>query len=436
MQKKKSNIVYMLQLSIYDDSIGNNHDVLVGEWHYNDVFTSIEKAVAVGKKELLRKLKELKSQIFRDAKIDEIIEASVTSYEFYVYEFDPDVKRSRVLPWVQWDDYASWDFNYKGKLRSREESKSYNNDGKMDFSIKEVNPGDEKEDAGSKFKAGDFVKIDSQWHDKNLVYIIHDCPGKKSEWLEKHPHGNLNDWENRYSVSSIDNDGLFVSVFSHEMNIRLYEGVVPSDHPLQWLRMFITGEVDIEYDVWGDIHDRKIVFDCSYSKKSWRDIPKLYDQFAKIISGQQNDMIYKILPRWKATHYTEKTEAPDTAIISIIDPESTENLLNDQKWIKGILCLEFDDVEDNESVDRERYIHMSEEQAQQIVDFAYKHYNDVKRFLIHCEAGASRSAAVAVALSEHFEKHDNNIWNDKRYHPNKYVYSLVKAAFEKCKEAR
>ncbi|MDR2600816.1 MAG: hypothetical protein LBC73_11150 [Oscillospiraceae bacterium] len=100
-------------------------------------------------------------------------------------------------------------------------------------------------------------------------------------------------------------------------------------------------------------------------------------------------------------------------------------------WIKGILRLEFDDVEDNEYVDRKRYIHINEEQAEQIVDFVYKHYNDIKRFLIHCEAGASRSATVAVALSEHFEKHDNNIWNDKRYFPNNHVYSLLKTALKK-----
>ena len=146
---------------------------------------------------------------------------------------------------------------------------------------------------------------------------------------------------------------------------------------------------------------------------------------------QQSNMIYERLPRWIASDATEEIVAPDTAIISIIDPENPENLFKNRHWIKGILRLEFDYVEDCEGVDRERYIHMNEDQAKEIVDFAYKHYNDVKRFLIHCEAGASRSAAVAVALSEHFEKHDNNIWNDRRYHPNNHVYSLVKAALEK-----
>ena len=430
MQKEKINTVYLLQLSVYDDSIGNNHAILVGEWHYNDVFTSVKKAVATGRKELLRKLKNLKSQLYRDAKIEELLEGGVVSYEFYVYEFDPDVKRSKVMPWVHWDDYAWWDFDYKGRLRSREESKTYEKDGVNQYSLKTVNPGDEKENAGTKFISGDFVKIDSQYDDNNLVYVVHDCPGKKSEWLEKYPHRDIEDWENRYSVSSIDNNGLYVGLFQHEMNIRLYEGKVPADHPLQLLRMFIVGEISIDYDEWVDIHDRQIVFDCSHTKKSWRDIPKLYERFTKSSSGQQTDMIYKILPRWKAGQATEKIDAPDTAIISIIDPENPENLFNDRPWIKGILRLEFDDVEDVEGVDRERYIHMNEDQAKEIVDFAYKHYNNVKRFLIHCEAGASRSAAVAVALSEHFEKHDNNIWNDRRYHPNNHVYSLVKAALD------
>jgi len=308
MKKEKSHIVYMLQLSIYDDSLGFNTDVLIKEWHYNDVFTSIKKAVAVGKKELLRKLKELKSLVFRGVKINEIVENGIVSYEFYVYEFDPDVKRSRALPWYKWDDYTRWDFDYKGKLRSREVTSSCEEDGKIQYSFKVVNPGDEK---------------------------------------------NLHD----------------------------------------------TSEF--------------------YGKFTMNDIAE-----------QQSDMIYEILPRWKASHATEEIDAPDTAIISIIDPENPENLFNDRAWIKGILRLEFDDVEDDESVDRERYIHMTKEQAQQIVDFACKHYNSVKRFIIHCEAGASRSAAVAVALCEHFEKHDNNIWNDRRYFPNKHVYSLMKAALQ------
>ncbi|MDR2568741.1 MAG: hypothetical protein LBD23_00405 [Oscillospiraceae bacterium] len=430
--KKKSITVYLLQISVYDDSIGFNNDVLVGEWHYNDVFTTIKKAVAVGKKELLRKLKELKSQIYRNAKIDEIVENGVVCYEFYVYEFDPDVKRSRVLPWARWNDYARWDFDYTGKLRSREENKSHEKDGKAQFSMKVVNPGDEKEDAGSKFNLGDFVKVDSQWDDKGLIYVVDGTPGKKREWLEKYPNGDIEAWENQYSVSSIDSDGLFTCAHPHEMNICLYDSKIPDDHPLQLLRKYFIGEIYIDHDVWEAVFCRQILFDCSHNKKSWRDIPELYEQFSKNTSSMQHcNMVYEILPRWKAGYSTEKADAPDTAIISITDPESLENSFEDQAWIKGILRLEFDDVEDNESVDRERYIHMNEEQAEQIVDFAYKHYNDVKRFLIHCEAGASRSAAVAVALSEHFEKHDNNIWNDRRYFPNNHVYSLLKTALRK-----
>jgi len=277
MKKEKYSTIYLLQLSVYDNSIEYQNDVLVRQWHYNDVFTSIKKAVAIGKKELWKKLKELNSLIYRNAKVDEIIGYGSVSYEFYIYEFNPEVKRSRTLPWHhQWNDYARWDFDYKGNLRSREETKAFKENGKTRVSIKVVNPGDEKEDAGAKFSVGDFVKVNNQWDDITLVYVVDGSPGKKSEWLEKYPQGDIDAWENQYSVSSIDYDGCFTHTHPHEMNMHLYDGNVPIDHPLQLLRKFFIGEVDIDHDVWRDIFERRIVFDCSYIKKSWRDIQELY----------------------------------------------------------------------------------------------------------------------------------------------------------------
>jgi predicted protein tyrosine phosphatase len=74
---------------------------------------------------------------------------------------------------------------------------------------------------------------------------------------------------------------------------------------------------------------------------------------------------------------------------------------------------------------------MTEEQAAEIADFALKVKRKVKRFIVHCEYGQSRSAGVAAALSQYFEGHDNCIFLNRRYHPNRMCFRLVLEALKK-----
>jgi predicted protein tyrosine phosphatase len=70
-----------------------------------------------------------------------------------------------------------------------------------------------------------------------------------------------------------------------------------------------------------------------------------------------------------------------------------------------------------------------EEDAQRILEF-YKEYKPkVERIIIHCDAGFSRSPAVAAALYK-IEGRDDNNWF-KHYHPNRRVYSLLLAEYYK-----
>jgi predicted protein tyrosine phosphatase len=64
----------------------------------------------------------------------------------------------------------------------------------------------------------------------------------------------------------------------------------------------------------------------------------------------------------------------------------------------------------------------SNAQAVQIVDFVERMKNRVNGFLIHCEAGVSRSAAVAAAIELMLNGSSDRIFNDRRYSPNQYVY--------------
>ncbi len=72
---------------------------------------------------------------------------------------------------------------------------------------------------------------------------------------------------------------------------------------------------------------------------------------------------------------------------------------------------------------------MTMEQARAIRDFVLGLKEDVELLIVHCTEGVSRSAAVAAAVAEGLGGDASWIWHDPQYHPNPYVYALVKAAF-------
>lgn len=60
--------------------------------------------------------------------------------------------------------------------------------------------------------------------------------------------------------------------------------------------------------------------------------------------------------------------------------------------------------------------------AKQVNDLV-KRNKDVEAFVVHCDAGISRSAAVAAAVSKSLTGEDASFF--KRYHPNMRVYNMI-----------
>ena len=292
--------VFLLKLAVLPKE--RHKDVVVGEWRYSDVFSSIEKAAAAGKHELTKRLKILKKLAYRDESIASIAEDEI-AYDFEVYEFDTNVGRKRSpfqCDGVLWDEFVLWAYNHNGKLRCRMEW--------GDIGYVRI-PGDEDEDAGTRFKQGDFVTItgtngdfceydeninmiyalnkdiselssigigDISWlvsskRDEERVCVITGVPGKKSE------SENPDCWENIYKVSYIDGQYLYDHSHPHEAQIRPYEGEVPKGHPLWLFHKHAIGEIEISEDMWKEIFYRHVVFDYvgGTEKKRWRDMPEL-----------------------------------------------------------------------------------------------------------------------------------------------------------------
>lgn len=63
------------------------------------------------------------------------------------------------------------------------------------------------------------------------------------------------------------------------------------------------------------------------------------------------------------------------------------------------------------------------EQAKQIIDFVGENWDKVEAFLIHCEAGISRSPAIAAAITKIAGGEDGYYF--KHYSPNRYVYTTI-----------
>lgn len=132
----------------------------------------------------------------------------------------------------------------------------------------------------------------------------------------------------------------------------------------------------------------------------------------------------------ETNHWTDDNveTLTDTAFISII---GTEDVLKyylhedeTEHWFKNnhnnVLNLEFDDVDKDIEFHGHKAYAMTDEQAQQVVDFIEK--NIGKKILIHCRAGQSRSCAIAVFVLNNYSdiyKWSECVSDEHNYnHPN------------------
>jgi len=106
-------------------------------------------------------------------------------------------------------------------------------------------------------------------------------------------------------------------------------------------------------------------------------------------------------------------------IISIKDPNTEDAQIAQRDNCVGILYLAFHDL-DRAYKD---YKLFSKKDAKEILDFVTNPLIKVDVIICQCEAGISRSAGVAGALSKIFNKDDTEIF--KNYLPNMLVYRTI-----------
>lgn len=90
---------------------------------------------------------------------------------------------------------------------------------------------------------------------------------------------------------------------------------------------------------------------------------------------------------------------------------------------QGLLQLCFDDISFPHTIPKGLKL-FNLELAREVVDFVNLHENNIETLLVHCEAGLSRSPAIAAAISEIFEIGSAEFYFEK-YMPNILVYKIL-----------
>ena len=271
--------VFLLDISIspyerrYDKAI-------VGPRDFSDVFLSIDEAVDAGQKQMAGWLEEIK-EIFSGTNIG-------FTYEFKVYEFDPDVKRAKS---GKWEKFAEWDYDCEGELLDRCETTSLSDGWYVGYSKR---PGDEDDNAGSRFKPGEFVRLKARHNNETIfaiehkqdedgreislgdvissgarsddetIYVVRQTPGKGDSDDDTH--------ENVYTLYFINKNMKFDHCHPHEADILSYDGEVPKGHPMHLIKRYILGEVEFNDELWADIFYGRVIFDHPNEMRSWKDV--------------------------------------------------------------------------------------------------------------------------------------------------------------------
>lgn len=105
--------------------------------------------------------------------------------------------------------------------------------------------------------------------------------------------------------------------------------------------------------------------------------------------------------------------------ISIVSPEAIDVVLKPDELRVGSLYMKFMDLDDSHDG---RYDVITPATAQRIADIVHR-YGDSISYVVHCEAGISRSAGVAAAISKYLTGDDSSIF--RTHIPNRLVYRTV-----------
>lgn len=110
-------------------------------------------------------------------------------------------------------------------------------------------------------------------------------------------------------------------------------------------------------------------------------------------------------------------------VISICDPEGKLVNIFSNNPPEGILYLRFPDFDKEGEGYKYNYLLFNKYNAKDILKFVNRYKDEIELIVCQCEAGVSRSAGVAGALSKILNGDDSYFF--KYYLPNRLVYRTI-----------
>ena len=114
----------------------------------------------------------------------------------------------------------------------------------------------------------------------------------------------------------------------------------------------------------------------------------------------------RIMSKNKAKKYSYKKNIPISFIVSIYSNGNIPCRFSNNQNIKFIKHWCFDDLDDNRGI--------TQMQAREIAKFVIQ-YQDIDTLIVHCDAGISRSAGIAAAISKWYFGSEINIYGGIKY---------------------
>lgn len=110
---------------------------------------------------------------------------------------------------------------------------------------------------------------------------------------------------------------------------------------------------------------------------------------------------------------------------NILFTEEKKQEVIGKSGVKDVLNLCFGDYTPNDrDLDNEKLF--SESQAKQVVEFVDKYKDEVEMFILHCDAGVSRSGAVGTFIQRYLELDEMELFKMNPYiAPNHFVLNIL-----------
>lgn len=235
---------------------------------YSNVYSTMEKAIEEGKYNLEKRMRDFYTNGYQmkgqdNITTDKLFSIERADYIFKVVELEIEYAENFNTNltceelWKVKPTHIEYYYDYKGELESKH----------IQWKVKQrtlkeeirMNKEDLVKGAGTKFKVGDIVIVNSEF-DKNLTYkklfVIKSVPTKID---------GIEYFKNRYKViSTYDREALLSGIFTLEYNeneLRKYDKKIKHNSPINLLQRIILGDISVSHEMWQDMENGVVSFD-------------------------------------------------------------------------------------------------------------------------------------------------------------------------------